>query len=48
MPKDDDVMRCTCGAWVYVGNPCGFCDKEIKNLVIKIKPKPTVKEWRWL
>ena len=26
--KDSDVMRCTCGAWYYIGNPCGFCEKE--------------------
>lgn len=26
--KDEDVQRCTCGAWYYIGNPCGFCEKE--------------------
>lgn len=27
---DKDIMRCTCGGWIYIGNPCGFCSKEVK------------------
>jgi hypothetical protein len=26
--KDEDVQRCTCGAWYYIGFACGFCNKE--------------------
>ncbi len=26
--KDDDVMRCTCGAWLYIGKECEFCNKK--------------------
>jgi hypothetical protein len=22
-----DIMRCCCGAWYYIGKPCGFCLK---------------------
>jgi hypothetical protein len=27
MSKDNDVQRCTCGAWYYIGRACGFCEK---------------------
>jgi len=27
MLNDNDVQRCTCGAWYYIGKPCGFCEK---------------------
>ena len=23
--KDEHVYRCTCGAWAYLGVPCGTC-----------------------
>lgn len=26
--KDEDVMRCTCGAWKYTGYECQFCNKK--------------------
>ena len=29
--KDEDVQRCTCGAWYYIGFACGFCEKEQGN-----------------
>lgn len=26
--KDEDVLRCTCGAWKYTGYECQFCNKK--------------------
>jgi len=32
VPRDEDVQRCTCGAWYYIGRACGFCEKWSNNV----------------
>ena len=25
--SESEIMRCGCGGGVYIGKPCGFCEK---------------------